>query len=101
MVYAQTESVLKNEKHKILWDFEVQTDYQVQARRLDLVLINKEKKKKKENLTNSGLCFPGGPQSEKSKTMKREISNCCAQNNPQRLGKGGGRFRNQRMSGDH
>ena len=34
------ESVLENETHKILWDFEIQTDHLIPARRPDLVLIN-------------------------------------------------------------
>ena len=38
------ESVLENETHKILWDFKVQTDYLISVRRLDQVLINKQKK---------------------------------------------------------
>ena len=42
------ESVLKNEIHKILWDFEIQTDQLISARRPDLVLVNKKKKKKKK-----------------------------------------------------
>ena len=39
-------SVLKKETHKILWDFERQTDYLIPARRPDLLLINKKKRKK-------------------------------------------------------
>ena len=39
--------VLENETHRILWDFEVQTDHLIPARRPDLELINKKKKKKK------------------------------------------------------
>ena len=35
------ESVLENETHKILWDFEIQTDYLIPAIRKDLVLISK------------------------------------------------------------
>ena len=35
------ESVLENEIHKILWDFEVQTDHLILARRPNLVIINK------------------------------------------------------------
>ena len=31
------ESVLENETHKVLWDFEVQTDHLSQVRRPDLV----------------------------------------------------------------
>ena len=37
-------SVLENETHKILWDFQVQTDHQILAMRLDLVLIDKKKR---------------------------------------------------------
>ena len=37
------ESVLENETHKILWDFEMQTDNPIPARRPDLLLINKKK----------------------------------------------------------
>ena len=39
---------------------------------------------------------------ELKKTMEHDTnSNWCAQNNPQRFGKGTGRLRNQRISGDH
>ena len=38
------ESVLENETHKILWDFEVQTDHLIPARRPNLVLIDKKRK---------------------------------------------------------
>ena len=46
------ESVLVKETHKILWDFEIQIDDQILARRPDLVIVNvkrlkKEKKKKR------------------------------------------------------
>ena len=37
------ESVLKNETQKILWDFEIQTDYLISTRRSDRVIINKQK----------------------------------------------------------
>ena len=37
------ESTLENETHKILWDFEIQTDHLIPARRPNLVLINKKK----------------------------------------------------------
>ena len=30
------ESVLENDTHKILWDFEIQTDYLILARRSDI-----------------------------------------------------------------
>ena len=38
------ESVLENETHKILWDFEIQMDHQIPARRPDLVVINKKER---------------------------------------------------------
>ena len=41
------ESVVENEMHKVLWDFEIQTDHLSLARRPDLILINKKKKKRK------------------------------------------------------
>ena len=31
-------------RHKILWEFEIQTDHLIPARRRDLMLINKKKK---------------------------------------------------------
>ena len=36
------ESVLENETHKIFWDFEIQTDHQISARRPDLAIVNKK-----------------------------------------------------------
>ena len=41
MVYAQ--SVLEIQAHKILWDFEIQTDHRISARRSDLVRVSKKK----------------------------------------------------------
>ena len=38
------ESVPENETHK-RWDFEIQTDHQISARRPDLIIINKKKKR--------------------------------------------------------
>ena len=40
-----------NETHKILWEFELQTDHLISARRPDLVIVNINKKKKKSQLT--------------------------------------------------
>ena len=37
------ESILENETHKIVWDFEIQTDHQIRDRKPDQVLINKKK----------------------------------------------------------
>ena len=38
------ESVLANETYKPLWDFEIQTDHLILARRPDRILINKKKR---------------------------------------------------------
>ena len=36
--------VLENDTHKLLWDFDIQTDHLISARRPDLIIINKNKK---------------------------------------------------------
>ena len=54
------ESVLGNETHKILCDFELQADPLIPDRRSNLMIAYK----KKGNQQNSWLCRPGGPQSE-------------------------------------
>ena len=43
-------SVLENETHKLLWDFEIYTHYLILARRQDLMTVTKT-----ENLLYSGL----------------------------------------------
>ena len=36
--------VLENATHKLIWDFNIQTDHLIPARRLDLIIINKKKR---------------------------------------------------------
>ena len=48
--------VLKNDTHKLLWGFNIQTDHLIPARRPDLTIINK-KKKKREFAKLSTLLF--------------------------------------------
>ena len=43
----KTETVPGNETHKIIWDFEIQADHIIPARRSDLVWINKKKRQRK------------------------------------------------------
>ena len=38
------ESVLENDTHKLLWDFDIRTDHLITARRPNLIIINKKKK---------------------------------------------------------
>ena len=37
-------TVLENDSHEHLWDFNIQTDYLIPARRPDLIIINKRKR---------------------------------------------------------
>ena len=39
--------ILEDETHKLLWDFDIQTDHLISSRRLDLKKKKKKKKKKK------------------------------------------------------
>ena len=73
------EYVLKNETHKNLWDFEIQTDPQISAGGPDPVIINKKRPPKRTEKTN--------------KLWNREVTVIpvvigCTWNNPQRIGKG-------------
>ena len=40
----EPESVLENEDYKILWDFSIQTDHFIEARRPDLVAVDKKER---------------------------------------------------------
>ena len=42
------ESVLEKEMHKILGNFEIQTNYLISARRPDRMIVKRKKKKKKK-----------------------------------------------------
>ena len=54
-------------RHKFLWDFNIQTDHLISARRSDLIIINK-----KENLQNCELCCPGSPQEKLTESEKTD-----------------------------
>ena len=51
-------SVLDNNTDKLLWDFDIQTDYLILARRQDLII------NKKKDLQNCGLYCPDWPQNK-------------------------------------
>ena len=36
--------ILENDTHKLLWDFDVQTDHLISVRRPDLIIISKKKR---------------------------------------------------------
>ena len=44
MVYAQPGACPRKYSHKLLWDFYIQTDHLIPARRPDLIVINKRKR---------------------------------------------------------
>ena len=48
----KSESVLVHKTYKILWGSEIQTDHLIPAKRPDLVIINKKKKKKTCRIVN-------------------------------------------------
>ena len=37
-------SVLENDTHKLLWDFDINTDHLISARKPDLIIINNQKR---------------------------------------------------------
>ena len=37
------DNVLENEDYKMLWDFSIRTDHEIEARRLDLLVIDQKK----------------------------------------------------------
>ena len=49
-------SDLENETQKILWDFQIQPNHLILARRPDVVIINNEKKKKKRKKEKKRTC---------------------------------------------
>ena len=89
MVYAQ---LYKNDTQKLLWDFDIQTDHLISARRPDLIIINK--KKKEENLQNCRLCYPGRPRHKTEKNVKREISTLTLLENKKKLEHEGDNYTN-------
>ena len=41
-------AALENYTHKLQWDFDIQTDHLISARRPDLIVTNKKRKKKEK-----------------------------------------------------
>ena len=128
MIYAQPGiPPLENEIHRIRWNFEIQTDHLIPARRLDVVLIthththtHTQKKERRKNSPNKGLCLPADGRvkikwHEKNfeyldlaSELKNEYvgdtetdCNWRVWNDTKRLGKKAERNGNQRTSGDH
>ena len=47
--------VLENNTHKLLWEFDLQTDHRISTRRPDLVIINKKREYAKLSTLTSRL----------------------------------------------
>ena len=101
---------------KLLWDFDIQMDHVISARRPDFIIINKKKrtskivdfavsadrrKIKRKLKKNKNLDF-----TKELKKLEHESdvymnSNWCSQYNHQRIFKGIGGLGNKMTSGDH
>ena len=64
----EPKSVLENEDYKILWDFSIQTDNVIEARRPDLVVVDKKEKSCKI----IDFAIPGDSKIEEKKKDKIE-----------------------------
>ena len=72
------ESVLENERLKILRDFKIQRDHLFSARRSDLVIISKKRKKKERTCRIVVFVVPGRPQSKNKRNRKeRYVTGPC------------------------
>ena len=60
--------VLENDTHKLLWDFNIQTDHLIPARRPDLKIMNI----KKRTCKIVDFCCPGRPLSKTERMWKEE-----------------------------
>ena len=110
------ESVLENETHKLLWDFEIPVDHQISVRRSDLK-DSQQKKKKREPVELwtllSRLKLKESENKDKYLDRARELKkkNCgkwrwyqfvwCTRCSHQRIGTGTEGIGNKRTSGDH
>ena len=62
-----TQNLSRRMRHKLLWDFDIQTNHLISARSPDLIIINN----KKENLQNCDLCCPSWSQNKLNKNEKK------------------------------
>ena len=64
-------AVLENDTHKLLWDFDIQTDHLISARRPDLVRINNNNNKKKRTCKIVNFTVPGDYRIKLKKVKRR------------------------------
>ena len=68
----QSDGVIKNAGYKILWDFSIQFDTKIEARRPDIALIDKTKEKVKI----ADITIPGDEQVNEKEVGKTEKYTC-------------------------
>ena len=72
--------VLENEMHKLPWDFDIQMDHLILARRTDLIIINKKKRTCKiVDFTVSAdhrVKLKESERKDKYFNLARELKNC-------------------------
>ena len=111
------ESVLENETHKLLWDFEIQTDHLIWANRPDLIIINKKKRACRivdfavpaDHRVNLKECEKRNKHLDLARELKNVelesdgYTNCnwCYWYSHYRIGTRTGGLGNKRTSGDH
>ena len=49
----EPQAICENEEYKILWDFSIQTDHVIEARRPDMIIVEKKSNKCKSNSSYS------------------------------------------------
>ena len=59
--------VLENDAHKLIWDFDIHTDHLILGQK---TRPYNNQQKKKENLQNCRLCYPGCPQNKIERMLK-------------------------------
>ena len=107
-------SVQENETHKLPWDFEIQTDHLISARRPDLVIVNKKKRTNRiVDFAVPELKIKENEKRDKYHEFARELKNMehegdgdthctwLTWKNPQRISKRIGKLGNKRTSGNH
>ena len=75
--------VLENDSHKLLWDFNIQTDHQIPARRPGIIIINKKKKRREsaDYRINLKECEKKDKHLDLARELKKAVeheSNDCA-----------------------
>ena len=66
------ESFQEIETHKLLWDFEIKTDYRLSARQPDLIIINKTKQKNKRICRIVDFTIPADPRVKLKESEKKD-----------------------------